>query len=112
MKSSVLKKIIICAVSAVTVAFTAVSASACSIETDHPEVQITYDFNGESYEVKYTLYRNMYPHTVRHFIELAKENFYDNTIIHDYKTTDWFTGGYEYNEEDYTALSGNANQLS
>ena len=33
MKSSVLKKIIICAVSAVTVAFTAVSASACSIET-------------------------------------------------------------------------------
>jgi cyclophilin family peptidyl-prolyl cis-trans isomerase len=39
----------------------------------------------------------MYPQTVQHFIELADNGFYDNTIIHDYKSSYWYGGGYSYN---------------
>lgn len=72
-------------------------ASACTIKSDHPTARITISFNDESYEIEYTLYRNMYPQTVQHFIELADAGFYDNTIIHDYKSSDWVGGGYSYN---------------
>ncbi len=91
----------------------AVGASAafagCTIETNHPRAQITVEFNGTEYVMEYTLYRNMYPQTVRHFIELAEAGFYDNTIIHDYSTTDWYGGGYTYDEPAYTdAAQGDA----
>ena len=39
--------------------------------TQHPEVTITYSFNGKDYTVTYTLSRNDAPKTVQHFIELA-----------------------------------------
>ena len=79
---------------------------------NHPEVRITYEFNGENYAVEYKLYRNMYPHTVRRFVELSENGFYDNMIIHNYQTNDWFTGGYTYNEADYSANVDNAGQMS
>lgn len=112
MKHANLKKIVIGLVSALVVTFSATAASACRIETNHPQVEITYEFNSETYAVKYNLYRNMYPNTVRHFIELAENKFYDNTVIHNYSTADWFGGAYEYDEERYAALSGNASQMS
>lgn len=112
MKHVKLRKIVIGLVSALVVTFSATAASACKIETDHPQVEITYEFNSKTYAVKYTLYRNMYPNTVRHFMELAESKFYDDTVIHNYSTSDWFGGAYEYNAEAYSRLSGNASQMS
>lgn len=77
----------------------------CSIESSHPRARLTLEFNGTEYVIEYTLYRNMYPQTVRHFIELADAGFYDNTIIHDYTANDWYGGGYAYDEEAYAAAS-------
>lgn len=86
-----------------------VTMSGCTIETNHPNAQITVEFNGETYEINYKLYRNMYPQTVRHFIELADSGFYDNTIIHNYTSTDWYGGGYDYieGEDEDENYSGN-----
>lgn len=81
----------------------AATATACNIETDHPKVKISVEFNEASYDLEYVLYRNMYPNTVRHFLELTENGFYDNTMIHDYRTNDWFSGGYSYNAADYEA---------
>ena len=78
----------------------AVSAavSACNISTKHPRAKITLSFNEVTYSIEYTLYRNMYPQTVQHFIELADEGFYNDMIVHNYNvSTDWFTGAYSYN---------------
>ncbi len=83
----------------------AATAAGCNIETDHPGIKISVEFNGETYELDYTLYRNMYPNTVRHFIELTENGLYNNLIVHDYtaSASDWFTGGYTYDGTAYTA---------
>lgn len=112
MKRFKLGKIAVCIASAVAMTFAVSAASACNIETAHPEAEITYSFNGKTYAVKYTLYRNMYPHTVRHFIELANNGFYDNTVVHSYTTNDWFTGGYSYDADDYSAKMSSGSQMS
>ncbi len=112
MKRSKIAKILICVASAVTLSVSALSVSACSIETAHPEAVITYEFNGEEYAVKYTLYRNLRPHTVRHFIELANSGYYDGTVVHDFDTSDWFTGGYAYDADEYAAKKDNAGQMA
>lgn len=111
MSMSKFRKLIIGSALALVVAFSA-STVACGLETDHPKAEITYEFNGEEYIMEYTLYRNMYPNTVRHFIELAKEGFYDNTVIHNYTSTDWYAGGYGYNAEEYSAAISNSSQSS
>lgn len=90
------------------VAFSAAFAG-CNIETKHPEIRITVEFASQTYDLEYTLYRNMYPQTVKHFIELANEGFYNDTVIHDYTSSDWFAGGYGYDKDAYaTAVSGNS----
>lgn len=104
MFKSLLKKLIL-GLTITCVAGITVAASACTVETAHPAVRITVEFNQEEYELDYTLYRNMYPNTVRHFIELADNGFYNDMLIHDYGTQDWLTGGYAYNEQDYTSAS-------
>lgn len=73
-----------------------ISASACTIQSKHPNAKITVSFNSKTYEIEYTLYRNMYPQTVQHFIELADSGFYNDMIVHDYKSSDFVTGGYSY----------------
>lgn len=75
--------------------------SGCS--SNHPEVKITVEFNQQEYVLEYKLYRNMYPQTVQHFIELADAGFYDNTLIHDYESKYWYGGGYSYEEESYSS---------
>lgn len=110
MKSKILKKIALCFASALIVCSVG-AVSACKPETDHPEVSITYKFNGVTYSVGYKLYRNMYPHTVKHFIELADEGFYDGMIIHNYQSSDWFTGAYDYDGTDYSAKVGDKSLL-
>ena len=47
-------------------------------ETDHPKIKMTIEFNDKSYELTYKLYRNMYPKTVAHYLELIDMDFYDN----------------------------------
>ncbi len=62
--------------------------------TKHPEVTITYTFNGTDYEVDYILSRYDAPQTVQHFIELADAGYYDGMCIHDYDTNFLYSGGY------------------
>lgn len=85
---------------------------ACTMKSKHPKANLTIEFNDNTYKIEYTLYRNMYPQTVQHFIELADEGFYDNTVIHNYTSSDWFTGGYSYDDDKSlkydAAYSGNA----
>lgn len=104
MIKNVFKKLIFGAALAGVVAATAFSA-ACTIETVHPSARITVEFNSQTYELDYTLYRNMYPNSVRHFIELADGGFYDDMVVHDYTTTDWYSGAYAYNGEAYGSSS-------
>ena len=74
--------------------------------TDHPEVAITYTFNGHDYKVEYVLSRTDAPQTVIHFLELADAGFYEGICIHDYDSNFLYTGGYkivndELEEVDY-----------
>lgn len=89
---------VICAVALSGMALAAPMLSACN--TDHPEAKITVEFEGISYVLKYKMYRNMYPQTVQHFIELADNGFYNDTIIHNYQSSYWYGGGYGYSETD------------
>lgn len=78
----------------------ALTVGACAIgmfagcTTQHPEVTITYSFNGKDYSVTYTLSRNDAPKTVQHFIELADAGYYDGMCVHDYTSDALYTGGY------------------
>lgn len=75
-------------------------------ETNHPKIKMTIEFNDETYELSYKLYRNMYPNTVAHYIELIDMKFFDNTVIHDYSSSatngkgQGFYGGYYYMAQD------------
>lgn len=106
MIKNLFKKLLIAA-TAVLSAGAICMASACNVESDHPEIKITVEFNSSTYELEYTLYRNMYPNTVRHFIELSQNGFYDNMIVHDYTSgaNDWFTGGYYYDGAAYAGAT-------
>lgn len=73
--------------------------------TDHPEAKITIEYNETTYVLEYKMYRNMYPQTVQHFIELADNGFYNDTIIHNYSGTTWYGGGYDYVENDELSYS-------
>ena len=92
-------KRIVVAVAALAVLSAVPFMSACA--SDHPEAVITISYNGEEYQLNYKLYRNMYPQTVKHFIELADAGFYNNTIIHSYESSYFYGGGYAYNVEGY-----------
>ncbi len=82
---------------AVCAAAVTASIAGCTVETKRPTAQFTIEFNGVEYVIEYDLYRNMYPQTVRHFIELADSGFYNDTVIHNYTSSDWYGGGYSYN---------------
>ena len=87
---------LICALALSAVAVAVPFLGGCN--TDHPEAKITIDYLGTEYVLEYKMYRNMYPQTVKHFIELADSGFYDNTIIHDYQSDFIYGGGYAYSE--------------
>ncbi len=73
-------------------------------ESKHPKASVTISFEGSSgvktYTLKYKLYRNIYSKTVRRFIELADDNYYDGMVIHDYDSTKMVTGAYYYEDKD------------
>lgn len=93
------KNVLISFALASVVAVTA-AMTGCSIKTKYPRAEITVEFNEQTYKIEYTLYRNLYPQTVQHFIELADAGYYDDMIIHNYTSSDWFTGAYSYTAED------------
>lgn len=83
-------------------------------ETDHPKIKMTIKFNGDTYELNYKLYRNMYPKTVAHYLELIDLGFFDDTVIHDYSSSYGFYGGAYYvkeGEDDLTLLDYDALEL-
>lgn len=95
---NIFKRIVV-AVAALAVLTAVPLMSGC--ESSHPEAVITVSYNDTQYELKYKLYRNMYPQTVKHFIELADSGFYNNTIIHSYYSNYLYGGGYTYNTQSY-----------
>ncbi len=111
MKFGKIKKLLMCVALSATVCMAA-TATGCSAETDHPVVSITYEFDSKSYVVEYTLYRNMYPNTVRHFIELTENGFYNGTVIHDMESNDWFGGAYAYDKDAYADRVTGADAMS
>ena len=91
----ILKKMLCGILAAVSVFGCAVSLTAC--ETAKPEVEMTVEFNGESYTLEYVLYRNTAPQTVQHFLWLADNGYYDGLCVHDYSQSDYlrlYTGAY------------------
>lgn len=91
----------VCVVAVAAVVGTLPAMAGCT--SSKPEAKITIDFNGTEYVLEYKMSRNLYPQTVQHFIELADNNFYDNTIIHNYASSYWYGGAYAYNAEEYAA---------
>lgn len=71
-------------------------------ETKRPEISIKLSFNGQTYEMEYKLYRNMYPQTVAHYLELIDMGYFDGTVIHDYQSDRMVGGGYDYEGEDFS----------
>lgn len=96
MMSKILKKSL-CGVLAV--AATVVSAATfTACETSTPEVEIQIEFNNETYTLDYTLYRELAPSTVAHFLALADNGYYDGLCVHDFDDNKLFTGGYSYSD--------------
>ncbi len=88
-------KKITCGILATVSAF-ACAATMAGCETSHPEVEMTIEFDGKTYELDYKLYRKVAPATVDHFLWLAGNGYYDGLCIHDYDTgvNRWYTGAY------------------
>ena len=95
---------VICAVALAGAAAVVPFMTGCN--TDHPEAKITIEYNEVTYELNYRMYRNMYPQTVQHFIELADNGFYKDMIVHNYSSTYLYTGGYSYLDTYADAISG------
>ena len=93
------KKFLCLALTTATVAGGALSLAGCT--TDHPEVEMVLAFNGKSYTLEYKLYRKKAPNTVNHFLALVENGYYNekngkNICIHDYSSSKWYAGAYEY----------------
>lgn len=90
-----MKKIVCAALSAATVVGGAFAFAGCT--TNHPEVEMQITFNGQTYTLEYKLYRKISPNTVKHFLALAENGYYNGLCVHDYSTSKWYTGAYSYN---------------
>ena len=84
--------------SAAVVAGCALMFTACSVRRS--EISVRISFNGEEYTLNYVLYRDYYRQTVDHFMALIDEDFFDNTVIHDYRSDRMIGGGYTYESMD------------
>lgn len=73
--------------------------SAC--ESKNPEIRMTISFNGEEYVLNYKLYRSYAPKTVAHYLELIDADYFNDTVIHDYKDGErMIGGGFTYEDMD------------
>lgn len=78
----------------------AVAFAFVGCETKRPEISVRISFNGNTYELEYELYRNMYPQTVAHYLELIDMDYFNGTVIHDFRSDRMVGGGYYYDGED------------
>ena len=89
------KKIISCALALSATLGCASLLTAC--ETSHPEVKMTVSFEGETYELDYKLYRKVAPATVKHFLYLADNGYYNGLCVHNYgDDSRMYTGAYRF----------------
>lgn len=71
--------------------------SAC--ETNQPKVRLTLSFNEKSYTLEYTMNRKVTPTTVKHFLALVENSYFDGLCVHDYQAgSAMHTGAYSYDE--------------
>ena len=97
MAKNMMKKTLCMALATVSACASLVTMTAC--ETSHPKVTMTLSFNDKTYELDYNLNRKLTPSTVKHFLALVEEGFYNGLCVHDYQTSNWYTGVYEYKAE-------------
>jgi len=97
MSKKIFKKIACSALAAISVFGCAGTFTAC--KTSNPEVKMKIEFNGETYTLKYKLYRKIAPKTVEHFLWLAENGYYDGVCIHDYDVDAMYTGAYVATED-------------
>lgn len=97
----------VCGVLALT-SMTACVVTSTACETKNPTVKMTIAFNGEEYVLDYKLYRELAPTTVKHFLYLAENNYYDGLCVHNYEEAGakMYTGAYTYNDEKEDNESG------
>ena len=78
------------------------SAVAClgmftACETKNPEVKMKVEFEGETYTLEYKLYRELAPETVKHFLDLAANGYYNGVCVHNFEDGEkMYTGAYTY----------------
>ena len=103
MKQS-LKKIV-CGVLVAT-SVVACSATFTACETSTPELEVKLVFNKKTYTLSYEMNRKITPKTVQHMIALADKGYYNdkNICVHNYTSTKWYTGAYEYKDETLVEL--------
>jgi cyclophilin family peptidyl-prolyl cis-trans isomerase len=79
---------------------TTVGCLSCMVgcQTSKPKVQMQITFQEETYTLNYTLYRQVAPATVEHFITLAENGYYDGVIVHDYQNSRMYTGAYVFGD--------------
>ena len=80
----------------------ACGSTLAACETSHPEVEMTIEFGGKTYELNYKLYRKIAPTTVNHFIWLAENGYYDGVCVHDYDADNlkMYTGAYTATDDE------------
>ena len=98
MAKNIMKKTICLALATLSAGVSLTTMAAC--ETSHPTVEMVLEFNSKTYTLEYNLNRKLTPATARHFLELVDAKFYDGLCVHDYQTSAWYTGVYEYKEAD------------
>ena len=92
--NKILKKIICGALAAVSVFGCAATLTAC--ETSHPEVEMEIEFAGDTYVLSYEMTRNVTPATVKHFIWLVDNGYYNGLCVHDFQEgSKMYTGAYK-----------------
>lgn len=99
MAKNIMKKTICLALAVLGTGASLTTLTACEIETSHPKVEMVVEFNDKTYTLEYNLNRKLTPATARHFLELVDANFYDGLCVHDYQESAWYTGVYEYKED-------------
>ena len=107
-----LKKIISNALAVLGVAACVTTFGAC--ETNSPKVEMQIKFNGETYTLEYNLSRKITPSTVKHFLSLVENKYYDGMCVHDYDYSDdagqaagkLYTGAYVYKNNTLALKNG------
>ncbi|MBE5739905.1 MAG: hypothetical protein E7349_03495 [Clostridiales bacterium] len=67
-------------------------------ETKNPEVEMKIEFAGEVYTLEYKLYRELAPATVKHFIKLVENEYYNGLCVHNFDegANKMYAGAYQY----------------